>query len=75
MSASALRAVMVREGKIRATNTIFIFWDLVYPLGYLLVFSIGVSRSMGNGKGYITSGSVLFFPPQLRSSPSCLRTR
>ena len=42
----ALNAVMVREAKIRATNWLFIFWDVVYPLGYLLVFSIGVSRSM-----------------------------
>lgn len=42
----ALNAVMVREAKIRATNWLFIFWDVLYPLGYLLVFSIGVSRSM-----------------------------
>jgi ABC-2 type transport system permease protein len=43
----ALGAVMVREGKIRATNFIFIFWDLVYPLGYLLVFSVGMTSAMG----------------------------
>ena len=47
MSTSALTAVMFREGKIRATNAMFIVWDLLYPLGYLLVFSIGVSRTMG----------------------------
>jgi hypothetical protein len=29
---SALSAVMYREGKIRATNALFIFWDVVYPL-------------------------------------------
>ena len=34
---NALAAVMTREAKIRATNLLFIFWDLVYPLGYLLV--------------------------------------
>ena len=34
---SALRAIIAREGKIRATNLTFIFWDLFYPLGYLLV--------------------------------------
>jgi ABC-2 type transport system permease protein len=61
MSASALRAVMVREGKIRATNTIFIFWDLVYPLGYLLVFSIGVGRSMGFTTGLAAVGYSDFF--------------
>lgn len=46
-TAGALNAVIVREGKIRATNALFIFWDLVYPLGYLLVFGIGVDASMG----------------------------
>jgi ABC-2 type transport system permease protein len=44
---SALTSVLVREGKIRATNALFIFWDVVYPLGYLLVFGIGVNASMG----------------------------
>jgi ABC-2 type transport system permease protein len=47
MSASALSAVIVREGKIRATNAVFIFWDVVYPLGYLMVFGLGVNASMG----------------------------
>ena len=36
---SALSAVLYREGKIRVTNLTFIFWDLFYPLGYLLVDS------------------------------------
>ena len=43
----ALGAVLVREGKIRATNLLFIFWDLVYPLGYLLVFGLGMNASVG----------------------------
>jgi ABC-type multidrug transport system permease subunit len=47
MSFDALGAVLVREGKIRATNLLFIFWDVVYPLGYLLVFGLGVNASMG----------------------------
>jgi ABC-2 type transport system permease protein len=47
MIAQALTAVLVREAKIRATNLIFIFWDLLYPLGYLLVFGIGVSATLG----------------------------
>jgi ABC-2 type transport system permease protein len=51
MSANALAAVMVREGKIRATNALFIFWDLLYPLGYLLVFGIGVNASLGFTSG------------------------
>ena len=47
MSVSALYAVLAREGKIRATNLLFIFWDVVYPLGYLLVFGLGMNASMG----------------------------
>ena len=44
---SALSAVMYREGKIRATNALFIFWDVVYPLGYLLVFGVGMNKALG----------------------------
>src|SRR5262245_15363530 len=47
----ALEAVLVREGKILATNLLFIFWDLVYPLGYLLVFGIGVNATLGFTSG------------------------
>src|SRR5262245_27438251 len=42
-----LNAVMYREAKIRATNLTFIFWDLLYPLGYLLVFGVGMTQAMG----------------------------
>jgi ABC-2 type transport system permease protein len=44
---SGLSAVMYREGKIRATNGLFIFWDVVYPLGYLLVFGVGINEALG----------------------------
>jgi ABC-2 type transport system permease protein len=44
---NALAAVMTREAKIRATNLLFIFWDLLYPLGYLLVFGVGINASLG----------------------------
>lgn len=47
MSASALTAVLVREGKIRATNLTLIFWDVLYPLGYLLVFGFAMDTTMG----------------------------
>ena len=46
-ASSALLAVLYREGKIRATNLTFIFWDLLYPLGYLLVFGVGMTHAMG----------------------------
>jgi ABC-2 type transport system permease protein len=45
---SALSAVFYREGKIRATNLAFIFWDVFYPLGYLLVFGVGMNAAMGS---------------------------
>ena len=48
---SALTAVMTREAKIRATNLLFIFWDLLYPLGYLLVFGVGINASLGFSSG------------------------
>ena len=43
----ALLAVVYREAKIRATNVTFIFWDLFYPLGYLLVFGVGIDHTLG----------------------------
>ena len=42
----ALAAVMYREARIRATNLLFIFWDVVYPLGYLLVFGVGMTHAL-----------------------------
>jgi ABC-2 type transport system permease protein len=44
---SAIGAVFYREGKIRVTNLTFIFWDLFYPLGYLLVFGVGINAALG----------------------------
>src|SRR5256712_7835670 len=47
-SMSALGAVFYRESKIRATNVTFIFWDLCYPLCYMLVFGVGVNSALGS---------------------------
>jgi ABC-2 type transport system permease protein len=44
---SAISAMLYREGKIRATNITFVFWDLFYPLCYLLVFGVGVTAALG----------------------------
>jgi ABC-2 type transport system permease protein len=52
---SAITAVLYREGKIRATNVTFIFWDLFYPLGYLLVFGVGINAALG---APVASGGV-----------------
>ncbi len=43
----AISAILYREGKIRATNLIFVFWDFFYPLCYLLVFGVGMSAALG----------------------------
>jgi ABC-type multidrug transport system permease subunit len=43
-----LAAVFYREAKIRATNLTFIFWDLFYPLGYMLVFGVGINAALGS---------------------------
>jgi ABC-type multidrug transport system permease subunit len=44
---TALSAILYRESKIRATNLTFVFWDLFYPLGYLLVFGVMMSYMVG----------------------------
>ena len=43
----ALRAVVFREARIRVTNAVFIFWDLLSPLAYLLVFGVGIDAALG----------------------------
>jgi ABC-2 type transport system permease protein len=45
---AAIAAVFYREGKIRITNLTFIFWDMVYPLGYLLLFGVGINAALGS---------------------------
>jgi ABC-type polysaccharide/polyol phosphate export permease len=44
---TGIDAMLYREAKIRATNLIFIFWDVFYPLGYMLVFGVGVNATLG----------------------------
>jgi ABC-2 type transport system permease protein len=44
---TGITAVLYREARIRATNVTFIFWDIVYPLGYLLVFGVGMTSAVG----------------------------
>ena len=61
MITSPLAAVLVREAKIRATNSLFIFWDLVYPLGYLLVFGVGINASLGFSSGDTSVSYNAFF--------------
>jgi ABC-type multidrug transport system permease subunit len=56
-----LVAVMFREARIRATNLLFIFWDVVYPLGYLLVFGVGFNHTMQFTAGPLAADYNAFF--------------
>jgi ABC-2 type transport system permease protein len=47
MRLDSMLAVLNREMKIRATNAAFIFWDVFYPLAYLLVFGVAMTRAVG----------------------------
>jgi ABC-2 type transport system permease protein len=54
---TGLAAMLYREARLRATNATFIFWDVVYPLAYLLIFGVGMSSALGGefagmGAGY-----------------------
>jgi ABC-2 type transport system permease protein len=42
-------AVMYREFRIRTTSMIWIFYDLLIPLLYLLIFGIALNRTIGAG--------------------------
>jgi hypothetical protein len=64
-----LLAVLHREGKIRATNLTFIFWDVFYPLAYLMVFGVAMQRAMGFTSR--ESASTI----TRSSSPACSRWR
>jgi len=48
---NAISAVVYREAKIRATNFTFIFWDLFFPLLYMLVFGVGINTAIGAPTG------------------------
>jgi ABC-2 type transport system permease protein len=43
-----LEAILYREAKIRFTNYAWMFWDVLYPLGYLLVFGVGITHALGS---------------------------
>src|SRR5688572_17471687 len=53
--------MLYREARLRATNAAFIFWDVVYPLAYLLVFGVGMSSALGGQFGGMGAGYNDFF--------------
>ena len=54
-----LRAMIVREAKIRSTNVTFLFFDLFYPLLYLLIFGVGINAALSPARGGGYSGFFL----------------
>lgn len=58
---TGLGAMLYREARLRATNATFIFWDVVYPLGYLLVFGVGMSSALGQNFAGMGAGYSEFF--------------
>jgi ABC-2 type transport system permease protein len=56
-----LQAILHREAKIRVTNVMFIFWDVFYPLAYLLVFGVGINRALHFDAGSIAGSYHSFF--------------
>ncbi|MBI4466456.1 MAG: ABC transporter permease [Acidobacteria bacterium] len=45
---AAITAVLYREGKIRFTNLIWMFFDLFYPLIYFLLFGVMMNYTFGS---------------------------
>ena len=58
---TGLTAMLYREARLRATNATFIFWDVVYPLAYLLVFGVGMSSALGTDFAGMGAGYSDFF--------------
>ena len=58
---TGLSAMLYREARLRATNATFIFWDVVYPLAYLLVFGVGMSSALGGNFAGMGAGYSDFF--------------
>ena len=58
---TGLGAMLYREARLRATNATFIFWDVVYPLAYLLVFGVGMSSALGGNFGGMGAAYSDFF--------------
>jgi ABC-2 type transport system permease protein len=58
---NAIWAMLYREAKIRTTNITFIFWDVFYPLCYMLVFGVGINSAIGSPIGHAGVDYNAFF--------------
>jgi ABC-2 type transport system permease protein len=58
---SAIAAVIYREARLRAGNVTFVFWDLCFPLLYMLIFGVGVSFGLGVPESTLGANYNSFF--------------
>jgi ABC-type multidrug transport system permease subunit len=58
---SAIAAVIYREARLRAGNVTFVFWDLCFPLLYMLIFGVGVSFGLGVPESALGASYNSFF--------------
>jgi ABC-2 type transport system permease protein len=56
---NAIGAVMYREYKIRITSLMWLFYDLLMPFAYLLIFGIGLDRAFTSG--VVVQGSLVSY--------------
>ena len=56
---NALGAIFYREYKIRTTNLLWLFFDLLVPMLYLLVFGLGFTRALGGS--FTVDGRVVSY--------------
>ncbi len=55
----AIAAIFYRDWRQRMTNAGFVFWDLLAPVAYLLLFGLGFERMIGGG--FVFEGRVLSY--------------
>lgn len=56
---NAISAVLYRDYRVRRTNPFLLFWDVLAPLAYLVLFGIGYQKLMGNG--LVVDGQSLMY--------------
>jgi ABC-2 type transport system permease protein len=61
----AIAAILYRDWRQRLTNVGFVFWDLLAPVAYLLLFGLGFERMIGGGlvfEGRVLSYTAFLLP-------------
>ncbi len=54
---NGIAAIFYRDYRQRMTNVGFVFWDLLAPLAYLMLFGIGFERMMGSA--FVIDGQAI----------------